>query len=89
VVETTTKKIKSVRKEPDDQITNINQAADVAAARKGNSFWQSKTFEQLAREQGVKPIKDLNQLKGHWPEGADFDSFFETAVNSRKHAEDN
>jgi hypothetical protein len=65
------------------------QIADVMVAKKSSSFWKGKTFEDLAKEQGIKPVKDVNRLKGHWPEGADFESFFETAVNSRKHAEDN
>jgi hypothetical protein len=73
----TTKKIK------------LSQVIDVAVAKKSSSFWKGKTFEELAKEQGIKPIKDVNLLKGHWPENADFDSFFETAVNSRKHAEGN
>ena len=45
-----------------------------------------KTLKELAKEQGVKPITDVSQLTGNWPEGADFDSFYEAAVNSRKHA---
>jgi hypothetical protein len=55
--------------------------------RPASAFWKGKTFEELTKEQGVKPIKDVSQLKGYWPEGADFDSFYEAAVGSRKHAE--
>lgn len=45
-----------------------------------------KTIDQLAEEQNVKPIKDISELFGDWPKNADFDSFYNTAVNSRKHA---
>jgi hypothetical protein len=51
-----------------------------------SSFWKGKTFEELVAEQGVTPISSVEQLKGYWPEGADFDSFYEAAVGSRKHA---
>jgi hypothetical protein len=31
-------------------------------------FWRDKTLEELAREQGVQPIKNLNELAIDWPE---------------------
>jgi hypothetical protein len=39
------------------------------------SFNDSKTPEQLAKEQGVIPIKSINDLFGFWPEDEDFESF--------------
>ncbi len=50
-------------------------------------FWKEYTGEEIADMQGVKPIKDVNDLFGYWPEGSDFNSFYEAAVNSRKHAD--
>jgi hypothetical protein len=32
-----------------------------------SDFWKNKTVEQLAVEQGVKPIKNLADLKFDWP----------------------
>ena len=57
------------------------------STEKNDSFWNSKSSGELASEQGVKPIKDITELFGYWPKGADFDSFYEAAVASRKHAD--
>jgi hypothetical protein len=39
-------------------------------------FWRSKSVEELAREQGVKPVEDPNDLKGDfWPEDESVDEF--------------
>jgi hypothetical protein len=57
------------------------------AARPDADFYKHHTLGELAKEQGVKPIKDIRDLTGFWPEGADFDEFYKAAVLSRKHAE--
>ena len=52
-----------------------------------SSFWEDKTVEQLAKEQGVKPIKDISQLHGYWPEDADdaeFEAFLEAVRGARE-----
>jgi hypothetical protein len=41
-----------------------------------HDFYSSKTVEQLAKEQGVKPIKDLSQLAGVFP-ADEVDDFIE------------
>ena len=46
-------------------------------------FWNGKSFEELASEQGVHPVDDVGKLSQDWPEGADFDSF-EKAVRSAR-----
>lgn len=40
-----------------------------------NDFWTSKTVEQLAAEQGVKPGTRLSDLRGDWPEDESIDEF--------------
>jgi hypothetical protein len=52
-----------------------------------NNFWKDSTLEEIMAEQGAKPVNSLDELYGYWPEGADFDSFYEAAVNSREHAD--
>ncbi len=47
------------------------------------SFWKAKNFDELANEQGVYPIIDLNKLTKDWPEDTDFDSFFEAVRSTR------
>ena len=40
-----------------------------------SDFWKGKTVDELAREQGVKPIKSLDELAGDWPEEDSIDDF--------------
>jgi hypothetical protein len=40
-----------------------------------SEFWQNKSAEELAREQGVEPCADLADLAGDWPEGESVDEF--------------
>jgi len=42
-----------------------------------SSFWKAKNLDDLATEQGVYPITDLDNLSKDWPEDADFESFLE------------
>ena len=58
----------------------------IVKKRADADFWKEKTLEELAKEQGIGPITDVNSLFGYWPEDADFESFYDAAVNSRKHA---
>ena len=32
-----------------------------------DSFWHPKSLEQLIREQGVKPLKRVEEMTGGWP----------------------
>ena len=44
-----------------------------------DDFWQSKTLEQLAAEQGIRPIARLEEVLGRtgelWKDDADVDAF--------------
>jgi len=44
---------------------------------------RSLTFEEIARQQGVGPIEDPNELVGGWP--GDVDDGFEEAVLTWRH----
>lgn len=81
VVNMRTKNIKNDGKEPAvlSQVTAIKKNTDTAIQRR----------KKLAEEQGFKPIKDVNELTGFWPKGADFEEFYQAAVGTRKHAESN
>ena len=48
------------------------------------SFWQTRSFEELAEEQGVYPITDWGQLQGDWPEDADFNDFIGAIREARR-----
>jgi hypothetical protein len=48
------------------------------------AFWQPRSFEELAEEQGVSPVADLEQLQGDWPEDADFDEFLNAILELRR-----
>lgn len=40
-----------------------------------SSFWHQKSIEQLAAEQGVKPVQDISELAGDWPPDESIDEF--------------
>jgi hypothetical protein len=46
-------------------------------------FWQSRTLDELAREQGVRPVTDARALFGTWPGEAD--DGFEAAIDELRH----
>ena len=78
-IEPGTDKIRSIRIldiEPIDESTTSGTVVP-------SSFWEAKSFDILAEEQGVYPIDDLSRLFGDWPESADFDSFFEAIQSVR------
>jgi hypothetical protein len=43
--------------------------------RVGSDFWQNKSLEALAREQGVQPVRSLDELAGDWPHEDSIDEF--------------
>ena len=47
------------------------------------NFWESRTFEELARLQNVQPIADARALFGTWP-GEENDGF-EAAIEELRH----
>lgn len=52
--------------------------------RDGDEFWRGKSFEELAREQGVRPVERLEDLLGGWPEEEVNDGFEEALLEWRK-----
>ena len=38
-------------------------------------FWHGKSIDVLATEQGVKPLRSLEDLRGDWPEEDSIDEF--------------
>ena len=42
-------------------------------------FWQRASFEDFARQQGVRPVEHLEELLGGWPE-EDVNDGFEAAL---------
>ena len=47
----------------------------IEVEREGSPFWGNRTLEQLAREQGVNPVANLNELTGEWPVEDSIDDF--------------
>lgn len=48
---------------------------DLAAQHRKSEFWKNKTIEELAAEQKVKPVQNLNELAGDWPDEDSVDEF--------------
>lgn len=47
-------------------------------------FWQGKSVEQLAREQGVKPCTSAGDLAISWPEDESIDEFLTFIREARR-----
>ena len=48
------------------------------------SFFQSKSISELAREQGVGPVKDVSVLAGGLPDDEDVDEMLEEIYRLRE-----
>ncbi len=49
----------------------------------GRSFWQSLSLEELAEEQGVGTVSDIESIAALWPEGDDPDAFLNFVLHER------
>lgn len=49
----------------------------------GRSFWQSASLEELAEEQGVGIVSNLNALADLWPADDDPDALMEFVLHER------
>jgi hypothetical protein len=47
-------------------------------------FWANKSIEDLAREQGVKPIQSVGELAGEWPPEETVDEFLAFIREARR-----
>ncbi len=55
----------------------------VEVERLDSDFWNGKSVEELAREQGVKPCVDPADLAGDWPPEDSIDDFLALIKRSR------
>jgi hypothetical protein len=55
----------------------------VEVERINSEFWQNKSVEELAREQGVMPCTDPGDLAGDWPAEESVDEFLALIKRSR------
>lgn len=51
---------------------------------RGAEFWRSPSFEELARQQGVRPVEHFEDLAGGWPEDQLDDGFEEALERFRR-----
>jgi hypothetical protein len=47
----------------------------VEVDRADSEFWRAKSVDELARDQGVTPLRDANDLSGDWPDEDSIDEF--------------
>jgi hypothetical protein len=72
------KKTKIVKEGSDNRNIYQARASDIALAQKNESPWKGKTGEELAREQGIRPIKDekdFARISGGQEDWEDIDEF--------------
>jgi hypothetical protein len=55
----------------------------VEVERSESAFWQNKSVEELAKEQGVKPCIDPADLAGEWSADESIDDFLALIKGSR------
>lgn len=74
-----------------DSVELVDSGGDVAGPdqpvnRHGRTFRESASLEQLIAEQGVTPIKDIDELVGDfWPEDEGPDDFINWLREERRH----
>jgi len=57
----------------------LEKRVEELEAEHGTDFYAHKTVEQLAEEQGVKPVENLDELIDMWP--GDIDDGFEESID--------
>jgi len=56
----------------------------VEVERAPGNFWASKSIAELALEQGVRPIRNVDELRGDWPQEDSIDEFLEFIREARR-----
>ena len=51
---------------------------------RADEFWRSLSFEELARQQGVRPVERFEDLAGGWPEDQLEDGFEQALERFRR-----
>ncbi|MEK6702707.1 MAG: hypothetical protein AABZ53_10620 [Planctomycetota bacterium] len=61
--------------------TNTPSRIEKSKAIRG---WRARSLKELASEQGVGPLKSLDQLAGDWPKNESVDEFLRSVRKGRK-----
>jgi hypothetical protein len=64
-------------------IEPIEQTDQPSRLEVPSAFWESTSFQELAMQQGVYPVDDVEKVTGGWPEDADFESFLRSVLSAR------
>ncbi len=56
----------------------------VEVERAPSYFWASRSIAELALEQGVRPIRNVDELRGDWPQEDSIDEFLEFVREARR-----
>ena len=56
----------------------------IEVERFDSAFWQNQSAEELARQQGVRPIRSVDELAGDWPEEDSIDEFLAFVREARR-----
>ncbi|MCA1668428.1 MAG: hypothetical protein LC793_13760 [Thermomicrobia bacterium] len=67
----------------DDTALDPKRDSDSPESGSNAGLWHSLTFEELARAQGVQPVRKLEDIMGGWPEDQRDDSF-EDAIRAMR-----
>ena len=66
----------------------VSEGEDRSKAFSGKSFWQERSIEELAREQGVRPVERLEDVLGRhadlWESDEEFEQFLRDIYERRR-----
>lgn len=61
----------------------IDSVPTLEKAGPSDIFWAGLTLEQLAAQQKIEPLGDLDDLSGGWPENESIDELLDMVRQSR------
>ncbi len=63
--------------------TTVQRGSANGRKTRVGQFFATSTLEELAEAQGVRPMKDPEEMAGAWPEGEDVDAFLKETYEGR------
>jgi hypothetical protein len=63
--------------------TSVGRGSANGRKTRVGRFFETSTLEELAKAQGVGPLKNPEEMAGAWPEGEDLDEFLKETYEGR------
>ena len=66
-----------------ESLVSLESEMETPSATKATSFWESSSLEELAQQQGISPVSDLDEISALWPADDDADEFMRYILHER------